>query len=72
MQPPHPIPHLPVLYYTVSHNVIESGNVTFINTTNHTILLHGVMSGHVYYVAVQAVNIIGSGMEASELITGQT
>ena len=61
-----------VLYYTIRHNVTETGSVETLNTTAlnlNTILLGGASPGHTYLITVYAVNGVGAGMSTSGTCT---
>ena len=53
----------PVMYYTVQHNVTTDadGGITLVNTELTNITIDGAQPGHVYYIEVTAVNILGPG-----------
>ena len=57
-QPP---PHLPVLYYTVTHNVSDNGSELAFNTTTNKAILNGASYGEVYFISVCGVNFVGKG-----------
>ena len=58
-----------VLYYTITHNVTESGSVETLNTTALNITLGGASPGHTYLITVYAVNGVGAGMSTSGTCT---
>ena len=66
-----PILLLPVLYYTVLHNITQSGNVQVINTTNTDFVLQGAEYGNTYFVTVFTVNVVGEGTEKTKFLKGQ-
>ena len=50
------------MHYTVQHNISADGS--FIEVTNNSltnITIDGAQPGHVYYIEVTAVNILGPG-----------
>ena len=49
----------PVTHYNVTHNVSDINNQLYISYTNITI--HGALPGHVYYIQVTPVNVLGPG-----------
>ena len=51
------------MYYTVEHNVSTDTDdgVSQVNTTMTNITIDGAKPGHVYYIEVTAVNILGPG-----------
>ena len=55
----NPLPSRPpVTHYNVTHNVSEM-NQLYTHYTNITI--HGALPGHVYYIQVTPVNVLGPG-----------
>ena len=69
MQAPSSISEPAVLYYTISHNVTESGSVETLNTTALNITLGGASPGHTYLITVYAVNGVGAGISTSGTCT---
>ena len=57
----------PVMYYTVQHNVSTDTDdgISQVNTTMTNITIDGAQPGHVYYIEVTAVNILGPGPPTS-------
>ena len=52
----------PVMYYTVRHNVTTDAGNSQMNTNMKNITIDGgSQPGHVYYIEVTAVNILGPG-----------
>ena len=49
----------PVTHYNITHNVSDISNQLYISYTNITI--HGALPGHVYYIQVTPVNVLGAG-----------
>ena len=51
------------MYYTVQHNVSTDTDdgISQVNTTMTNITIDGAQPGHVYYIEVTAVNILGPG-----------
>ena len=51
------------MYYTVQHNVTTDvdGGISLVKTTMTNITIDGAQPGHVYYIEVTAVNILGPG-----------
>ena len=69
LQAPTPIPHLPVLYYIVSHNVSSNERVLVLNMS---VNLEGTECGQTYYIAVIAVNAVGEGsVSTHSIVTGK-
>ena len=62
--PPSPT-HLPVLYYTVTHNISDNGSELAFNTTTNRAILNEVRYGETYYISVCAINAIGKGKVAT-------
>lgn len=57
---------LPVLYYTVTHNITHLGGVETLNTTGLSITLNGtIQPDSTYLVSVFAVNAAGKGIVTS-------
>ena len=72
LQAPPPTPHLPVLYYTVSHNVSDDGSdrQSIIHTVSTQ--LEGAEAGQTYYIVVYAVNAVGEGLLSARVtVTGK-
>ena len=69
MQAPSLTSEPAVLYYTITHNVTESGSVETLNTTALNITLGGASPGHTYLITVYAVNGVGAGMSTSGTCT---
>ena len=57
----------PVMHYTVQHNVTTDTDdgISQVNTTMTNITIDGAQPGHVYYIEVTAVNILGPGPPTS-------
>ena len=51
----------PVMYYTVRHNVTTDGSFVEVTTILTNIRIDGAQPGHMYYIEVTAVNILGPG-----------
>ena len=53
----------PIVYYTVRHNVATDadGGISQMTTNMTNITIDGAQPGHVYYIEVTAVNILGPG-----------
>ena len=66
LQAPTPIPHLPVLYYIVSHNISSNDRIIVFNMS---VNLEGAECGQTYYVAVLAVNAVGNGLLSTYVFT---
>ena len=51
------------MYYTVQHNVTTDadGGISLVNIELTNIAIDGAQPGHVYYIEVTAVNILGPG-----------
>ena len=51
------------MYYTVQHNVTTDADsgISQVTTTMTNITIDGAQPGHVYYIEVTAVNILGPG-----------
>ena len=56
-----------MLYYIVTHNVTNSNSIKVETTTNLSILLNEAQPGEGYLVTVKAVNIVGSGANATDI-----
>ena len=56
-QPPSPT-HLPVLYYTVTHNVSDNGSELAFNSTASKAILNGASYGEVYFISVCGVTLL--------------
>ena len=68
MQAPLHLNRLPILYYTITHNVTKSGSVEVINTTNLEITLKGITTfGKKFLITVHAINAAGSGVISSDV-----
>ena len=59
------------MYYTVRHNVSTDtdGGISQVNTEMTNITIDGAQPGHVYYIEVTAVNILGPGPPRSTTAT---
>ena len=55
------------MHYIVRHNVTTDNSFT---TEMTSIIVHGVQPGHVYYIEVTAVNILGPGPPRSKCKVG--
>ena len=51
----------PVMYYTVRHNVTANDSFVQAAAILTNITIDGAQPGHVYYIEVTAVNILGPG-----------
>ena len=49
------------MYYTVQHNVTTDGSLIQATVILTNITIDGAQPGHVYYIEVTAVNILGPG-----------
>ena len=49
------------MYYTVQHNVTTDSGFVQTTTELTNIIIDGAQPGHVYYIEVTAVNILGPG-----------
>ena len=49
------------MHYTVQHNVSADGSFIEVTTRLTNITIDGAQPGHVYYIEVTAVNILGPG-----------
>ena len=65
-QPP-PSSRPPVVYYLVLHNVTTNGIAKNESTKMTNITIHGALPGHVYYIQVTPVNVLGSGQSGYSL-----
>ena len=63
MQTPPSPTHLPMLYYTVTHNVSDDGSELAFNTTaSKAILSEAKYRERIYFISVCAINAVGKGL----------
>ena len=54
--------------YIVQHNITDNGSSLLEELTEWTnITIHGALPGHVYYIQVTPVNVLGSGQSGYSL-----
>ena len=55
----------PVVSYIVRHNITDNGSGTLeeeLDAERTNIFIHGALPGHVYYIQVTPVNVLGPGI----------
>ena len=60
---------LPVLSYTLYHNVTNNTSITILAPNTTHIIRSSVIAGSVYTVGVQASNVLGTGPISSTTIS---